>query len=364
LSSETSIEGLHARVVDVLAVMTGATAVQLLLWDEDRQVWLRPAQGGTTSTLGSAGSHHDVPMSVLRYAQRLTEPLVVADVTCDGPFAGDPYFADADRCSLVALPILSRGRLRALSLLENRLIRGAFTAERLDAVNLIAGQLAVSLDNAQLYFELTASRARIVAASDQTRRQIERDLHDGAQQRLVSLILELGMARADVSTEEGELQMRLGDAIEQARGALKELRDLSRGIHPAILTEDGLGRALRALTRSPIPVQLDQRLQERLPDPVEISAYYIVAEALTNAAKHSGASVITVSAEVEQVDGTVRLEVADDGVGGADFSGGTGLLGLKDRVDALGGRIDLHSPPGGGTTLCVVLPLNRANGES
>jgi signal transduction histidine kinase len=105
-------------------------------------------------------------------------------------------------------------------------------------------------------------------------------------------------------------------------------------------------------------------VRERLPDPVEISAYYIVAEALTNAAKHSGASVITVSAEVEQVDATLRLEVADDGVGGADFSGGTGLLGLKDRVDALGGRIDLHSPPGGGTTLRVVLPLNRANGES
>ena len=365
LSSETSIEGLHARVVDVLAAMTGATAVQLVLWDEDRQVWLRPAHGGTTSTLGSAGTHHDVPMSVLRYAQRLTEPLVVADVMCDGRFAGDPYFADADRCSLVALPILSRGRLRALSLLENRLIRGAFTAERLDAVNLIAGQLAVSLDNAQLYSELTASRTRIVAASDQTRRQIERDLHDGAQQRLVSLILELGMAQEEVSTEDHELRMQLGDAIEQARGALKELRDLSRGIHPAILTEGGLGKALRALTRrSPISVQLNQLVEDRLPDHVEISAYYIVAEALTNAIKHSGASLITVSAEVAQVDGALRVTVADDGVGGAEFSGGTGLLGLKDRVDALGGRIDLHSPRGQGTTLRVTLPLNRANGES
>ena len=161
LSSETSIEGLHARVVDVLAAMTGATAVQLVLWDEDRHVWLRPAQDGSTGPVGSAGSHHDVPMSVLRYAKRLTDPLVVADVTCDGRFGGDPYFADVDRCSLVALPILSRGRLRAVLLLENRLIRGAFTAERLDAVNLIAGQLAVSLDNAQLYSELAASRTRL-----------------------------------------------------------------------------------------------------------------------------------------------------------------------------------------------------------
>ena len=358
LSSQTTIEALHDRVAEVLAAMTGATSVRLLLWSDDRQDWLVPAPASDSIPRSGAGTEHAVPMSVLRYVKRIPEPLVVADAVSDDRFAGDPYFTDIDRCSLLALPILSRGILRALLLLENRLIRGAFTAERLDAVNLIAGQLAVSLDNAQLYSELTASRARIVAASDQTRRQIERDLHDGAQQRLVSLILELGMARAEASTEEGELRMRLGDAIEQARGALKELRDLSRGIHPAILTEDGLGRALRALTRrSPIPVQLDQRIEERLPDPVEISAYYIVAEALTNAAKHSGASVITVSAEVEQVDATVRLEVADDGVGGADFSGGTGLLGLKDRVDALGGRIDLHSPPGGGTTLCVVLPL-------
>jgi signal transduction histidine kinase len=146
---------------------------------------------------------------------------------------------------------------------------------------------------------------------------------------------------------------------------LRELRDLSRGIHPALLTEGGLGQALRAMTRrSPIPVSLDVRVRERLPDQVEISAYYIVAEALTNAAKHSGASLITVSAEVEQVDSALRVKVADDGVGGAEFSGGTGLLGLKDRVDALGGRIDLHSPRAAGTTLSVTLPLNRANGES
>ena len=135
---------------------------------------------------------------------------------------------------LLALPILSRGRLRAVLLLENRLMRGAFTAERLDAVKLIAGQLAVSLDNAQLYSELAASRARIVAAADQTRRQIERDLHDGAQQRLVSLALELRMAQAEVSADAGELRMRLDHAVEQASGALEELRDLSRGIHPAI----------------------------------------------------------------------------------------------------------------------------------
>jgi len=187
---------------------------------------------------------------------------------------------------------------------------------------------------------------------------IERDLHDGAQQRLVSLVLELGMAQAEVSTEEGELRMRLGHAGEQAREALRELRDLSRGIHPAILTDGGLGKALRAMTRrSPIAVELDLRVEGRLPDRVEISAYYIVAEALTNATKHSGASGVRVCVTAESGEGALRLEVADDGVGGAEFSGGTGLVGLKDRVEALGGRFDLHSPRGGGTTLHVTLPL-------
>jgi signal transduction histidine kinase len=172
------------------------------------------------------------------------------------------------------------------------------------------------------------------------------------------LVLELGMAQAEVSTEDGELRMRLGHAGEQAREALKELRDLSRGIHPAILTEGGLGKALRAMTRrSPISVELDLGVEDRLPDHVEISAYYIVAEALTNATKHSGASEVRVCVKAERAEGVLRLEVADDGVGGAEFSGGTGLMGLKDRVDALGGRIDLHSPRGGGTALHVTLPL-------
>ncbi|HZE15380.1 MAG TPA: GAF domain-containing protein, partial [Mycobacterium sp.] len=151
--------GLHARVVEVLAAMTGATAVRLLLCSDDRQDWLLPAPAGGTTELGGSGSQDTVPMSVLRYAQRIPEPLVVTDATSDDRFARDPYFADIDRCALLALPVISRGRLRAVLLLENRLIRGAFTADRLDAVKLIAGQLAFSLDNAQLYADLAASRA-------------------------------------------------------------------------------------------------------------------------------------------------------------------------------------------------------------
>ena len=234
--------------------MTGATGVRLLLWSDDQQDWLLPTPDGGTIPASGTGHEHAVPTSVLRYAQRIREPLVVADAARDDRFARDPYFADLACCSVLALPILNRGTLRALLVLENRLIRGAFTAERLDAVKLIAGQLAVSLDNAQLYAELTTSRARIVAAADQTRRRIERDLHDGAQQRLVSLALQLRTAQADVPPELEALDAQLDRAVAEANGALDELREIARGIHPAILAKGGLGPALRALARrSPRP---------------------------------------------------------------------------------------------------------------
>jgi predicted ATPase/signal transduction histidine kinase len=351
LSSETSLDRLHARVVEVLRAMTGATAVQLLLWGDDHNEWLLPT-----------GREHAVPTSVLRYVQRTGEPLVVADATGDDRFARDPYFAGVGQCSVLAVPILSRGTLRALLLLENRLIRGAFSTERLDGVELIAGQLAVSLDNAQLYAELTRSRARIVAAADQARRRIERDLHDGAQQRLISLALQLRAAQAAVPPQLGELDAQLDRAVAEARGALDELREIARGIHPAILAEGGVGPALKTLVRrSPIPVDLDLRVQGRLPEQVEVSAYYVVAEALTNAAKHARASTVTVTIEADATDAVLRLAVCDDGAGGADFDGGTGLVGLKDRVEALEGRLFLDSPRGEGTSLRVEIPFTAAN---
>src|SRR3954454_6291147 len=169
LSAQTSIDRLHSRVVDVLGAMTGATDVHLLLCNENRDDWLRPTPTGATTPISGTGHEHELPTSVLRYVQRTAEPLVVADATSDDRFARDPYFTDLTCCSLLAVPILSRGTLRAVLLLENRLLRGAFTTDRLDAVKLVAGQLAVSLDNAQLYAELTASRARIVAGAHHTR---------------------------------------------------------------------------------------------------------------------------------------------------------------------------------------------------
>ena len=205
--------------------------------------------------------------------------------------------------------------------------------------------------------ELAASRARIVAAGDQARRRIERDLHDGTQQRLVSLVLDLRAAEAAVPPERPELRAQLGRVAEGLTGALEELRELSRGIHPAILSEGGLAPALKALARrSAIPVELEVDVQARLPEPVEVAAYYVVSEALANAAKHAHASVAQVEAEVR--DGLLRLSVCDDGGGGATPGGGSGLVGLADRVEALGGTIEVHSPAGEGTRLQIDLPID------
>jgi signal transduction histidine kinase len=691
LSSETSVDRLHARVAEVLSAMTGATGVHLLLWDEDRRGWFLPPPDADGGAVPVSGTGHDraVPMSVLRYAQRTLEPLVVADAARDDRFARDPYFAGIDCCSLLAVPILSRGALRAVLLLENRLLGGAYTAQRLDAVKLVAGQLAVSLDNAQLYAEhrhiageqaalrqvatlvaqaappedvfaavaaeagrllgldaavlvrydpqdaitvvgtwtrtgaaptpvgskfplggdnvttlvfrtgrtartdyavvsgvpgdvatrdwgwraavgvpirvegqlwgvmvvaltreqllpadtearlagftelvataiantqarvelqgsadeqaalrrvatlvargappeevfaavtaeagqlltadlaflnryapdgtgafvgtwgrpgglavdvgtrvrlgrnvtslvfqtgrpvridgyadttgpfadfareagvqtsvgmpvsvagrlwgvmgvssrfeplpadtearlagftelaavavanaeaqaeVAASRARIVAATDETRRRIERDLHDGVQQRLVTQALMLSgisdRAPADLRAEVDEVR----DDLAATR---QELRDLCQGVHPAILVEVGLGAAIRALARrSPLPVRVQMRADGRLPGSCEVTAYYVAAEAFTNAAKHANASAVDIL--IEESDGTLTVQVRDDGVGGADASRGSGLTGLRDRVEAVGGRMTLDSTTGAGTVLTVLLPV-------
>ena len=360
ISSETTIERLHTRVAAVLGAMTGATSVRLLLWSDEHDDWLTPAPGGATPI---EGREHTAPMTVLRYVHRTQQPLLVADTAADDRFARDAYLTDATCCALLAVPILSRGALRAVLLLENRLIRGAFTTDRLDAVTLIAGQLAVSLDNAQLYTDLITSRQRIVATADHTRRRIERDLHDGAQQRLVSIALKLRAAQAAVPADLEDLATRLDHVASEATAALDELREITRGIHSSVLTTGGLRPALRTLARrAPLPVELHVHVDGRLPEPVETGAYYTVAEALTNTAKYAHASAVTITVDTTtDTDNTVlRLTVHDDGVGGADLTGGTGLLGLKDRVEALGGHITLHSPPGEGTTLHAQIPLTTA----
>jgi len=206
--------------------------------------------------------------------------------------------------------------------------------------------------------ELAASRARIVTAADETRRRIERDLHDGVQQRLVSLVLAQQSAAAIVPPELGELQAQLSGVVDGLVGALEELREISRGIHPAVLAHGGLVPALKALARrSAVPVELAVRVETRLSEPVERAAYYIVSEALTNTAKHAHASTVHVA--VEACDGVLGLSIRDDGCGGADPTRGSGLIGLTDRVDALAGTIQVASPTGVGTTLLITLPIEE-----
>ena len=204
--------------------------------------------------------------------------------------------------------------------------------------------------------ELAASRVRIVTAADQTRRQIERNLHDGVQHRLVTIMLGQRMARALVPPELPELQAQLSEVADELDGALAELQEISRGIHPAILARGGLAAALKTLARrQAVRVDLEVHAQTRLPEPVEVAAYYVVSEAFTNTAKHAHASAVRVV--VEAHDGVLKLSVRDDGRGGADPAGGSGLIGLTDRVDALGGTIRVVSPVGQGTTLQVTLPI-------
>jgi PAS domain S-box-containing protein len=212
--------------------------------------------------------------------------------------------------------------------------------------------------NAELHLrleQLAASRARIVTAGDVERRRLERNLHDGAQQRLVTLSLSLRLALEKLESDPAAARTALVGAGDELSHALEELRELARGLHPAVLTDRGLRAAVETLAdRAPVSVRVTEIVDERLPEPVEAAAYYLVAEALTNVAKYASASQVSV--RVARTDGNVVVEVADDGIGGADAAGGTGLRGLADRVEALGGSLEVVSPEGAGTSLRAEIP--------
>lgn len=220
-----------------------------------------------------------------------------------------------------------------------------------------ADLVATAVYNSETRAQLTESRARVVAAADQARRTIERDLHDGAQQRIVSLGMDLRAAQASVPVELGDLRDRLDRSVTTLSQVHADLQELSRGIHPAILSRGGLAPALKTLARrSPVPVSLTTDIPNRLPESVEVAAYYVVAEALTNTAKYAQASEVVITASAQ--DGVLDLTVTDDGSGGADPAGGSGLIGLKDRIDAAGGTLTVSSPAGVGTTITVrITPL-------
>jgi signal transduction histidine kinase len=259
--------------------------------------------------------------------------------------------------SSVGCPIVVGGRLWGVIAASSK-GEAPFPADTESQIADFTELVATAIANAQSRAELAASRARIVAAADETRRRLERDLHDGAQQRLVSLALILREVASEVPPELERVRAELADVDSGLDGVLDDLREISRGIHPAILSDGGLGPAIRTLARrSPVRVVLDVGVDERLPEQIEVAAYYVVSEALTNAAKHAVASSVHV--DVDASNGALRLTIRDDGVGGADPARGSGLIGLKDRVEAIGGRIVVESPARVGTSLFIELPLEK-----
>ncbi|MDV3125531.1 DUF4118 domain-containing protein [Mycobacterium sp. 21AC1] len=260
--------------------------------------------------------------------------------------------------SAVAAPVIVGGQVRAV-LVVGSVQPHTFAPDTEARVADFADLVATAIRNAETHAELTASRARIVTAADQARRRFERDLHDGAQQRVVSLGLAVRAVEASVPADQPALRSDIAKLATDLSALSTELQELSRGIHPAILSKGGLAPALRALARrSAVPVELHLDLTAQLPESVEVAAYYVVAEALTNAAKHAHASVVDINATAD--DGELQLTIRDDGIGGATAAGttgGSGLIGLKDRVEALAGHLTITSAPGAGTTLVARMPL-------
>jgi signal transduction histidine kinase len=254
---------------------------------------------------------------------------------------------------MVASPIIVDGRLWGAVIVPSLRELPADTEERLEKFTDLVG---IAIANADGKSELAASRRRIVAASDAERRRIERDLHDGTQQRLVSLGLAVRAAEAHLPPDRPDLRDELSRVAMGLADAVEDLQEISRGIHPAILSKGGLGAAVRTLaTLSPIAVDLDVKTETRLAEPVEVAAYFVVSEALANAAKYSQATRIDVS--LHRRGDRLRVSIRDDGLGGADPGRGSGLIGLTDRVEALGGSLIVQSRPGEGTQIRAELPV-------
>ncbi|MDT5007127.1 MAG: hypothetical protein QOJ24_4303 [Mycobacterium sp.] len=293
-----------------------------------------PAMVFQTGRAARRDSHEDAPSSDVRYVHEL------------GLRGG------------VGVPIVVNGRLWGAAVVgTSQLV--PLPPDTDARVGNFADLVATAIANADARAELTASRARIVAAADAARRRIERDLHDGAQQRLVSLGLQLRTAEASLPPEWHALREKLSDVVTGLTGVSEDLQEISRGIHPAILSRGGLGPALKTLgRRSAVPVGLRVAIDRRLPESVEVAAYYVVAEGITNAAKYAQASEVQVSVEADGPN--LRLSIRDDGIGGADSHKGSGLIGLVDRVEALGGELRISSVVGSGTELLATIPSEES----
>jgi PAS domain S-box-containing protein len=332
---------LDADRANIMRYEDDGTATAVGTWSRDAAVYLTP---GTTLVLDG-----DFATALVRRTERPAKVDSFEDLT--GTTARQMR-ALGIRAG-VAAPLSFAGRLWG-ALTASTVRPEPFPEGAEQRLASFADLAAQALANAHARQELAASRARIVEAGDAERRRLERNLHDGAQQRLVATSVAVRLAARRVQASP-ELRALLDNAGDELGLALEELREIARGLHPATLTDHGLRAAIEALAaRAPVPVRVDMALAERLPEAVEAAAYYVVAETLTNVAKYAEASEAHV--RVARVDGYARVEVSDDGVGGADASAGTGLCGLADRVEALGGRLAVTSPVGQGTQVRAELP--------
>ena len=362
VAADSPPAALFAQVTEEVGRLLGAPNASIVRYEEDASAtvvgsWTDSGAGGLP-----VGSH--LPLdgdTVIVRVLRTGQPQRVETYEGVGGALAERLRSLGFRAS-VAAPVRVAGRLWGVVVASahdaSHLPEG--TERRLsDVAELVAQALA----NADAHELLAASRARIVQAGDDERRRLERNLHDGAQQRLVSLALQLRLIEAKLERDPAAARAALATAGAELREALEELRELARGIHPAVLTDRGLGPAVAALAnRSPIPVEVAPWPDGRLPPPIEAAAYYIIAEAITNTAKHAGASHVAVSLSDE--DDCMVVEVADDGVGAADPAAGTGLRGIADRVEALSGRLHVSSPPGEGTRIRAEIPTRPGVGAT
>jgi signal transduction histidine kinase len=342
----------------VFAVVT-KEAGQVLGADMTRLI--RYEAAGTTRVVGVWGGPDEVlpigdrwPIAGDNLESRVLRDRTPARMNCFGVSPMCVYLKMHGIRSGVGTPITVGGTCWGAMLAystRDRLLPADAETRNCDFTDLVATAIA----NANAHAELATSRARLVAAADQARRRIERDLHDGTQQRLISLLMELRIAEELVPADASRLRKQLSKIGAELTDTVNELRELAQGIHPAVLTRGGLEAAIKSLARrSAVPVEFDAEIPRRLSESVEVAAYYVVAEALCNAWKYARASTVRITAATRQ--GRLCLTVCDDGVGGADPSRGSGLIGLVDRIEALGGSIEITSRSGQGTLLRVELP--------
>jgi signal transduction histidine kinase len=344
-------EELLAAVADEAARILGGSTVAIVRYDAGDSFEVVAAHNDPVFEVGSTWPVEDSSLATAVRASR-------APVRVDDLF-GAPIVVDGDAWGMVVVGLRPRRAAlpRFTAWYTSRTLSSSVPSEEIESrLASFTELVGTAISRAEAHAEVIASRARIVEAGDEAMRRIERDLHDGTQQRLVALALHLQRVRGDVPTEERDTYAALEHVERELKSVIDEVQELSRGVHPAQLAEGGLRPALRALARrSPIPIDLSVDVPERPPASVETAVYYVVSEALANAIKHSQATSLVVTVALDS--GAIRATVADDGVGGAEIGAGSGLTGLSDRVDALAGRFEVVSPPGGGTMISVELPV-------